>query len=138
MTSKQRAFLRGLANDIDPIFQVGKLGVTPVMAEEICNALEARELIKCTVLPNSGFETREACDRMCELTGAEGVQCIGNKFVIYKASRENPRIQLGSLTVIDPKSQPAAPKAQPAAASRYHRGNAVKNDRASRTPAKRR
>jgi len=94
ITSKQRSYLRKLANSIDPIFQVGKGGISPQMAHQIEDALEARELIKVHVLDNSELAPKEACRIMAQMTEAEEVQVIGRKFVLYKPSRENPRIVL--------------------------------------------
>ena len=94
MTSKQRAYLRGLANTMEPIVHVGKDGVTPNMIKQVSDALEARELLKITVLKNSGLTAREACGEIVSKTGSEPVQCIGNKFVIYKKSRKHQKIFL--------------------------------------------
>lgn len=94
MTGKQRAYLRGLANGIDAKYQIGKGGVdnnTIAMVEE---ALEANELIKIKVLENSMLEVREACEEICQKTGAFPVQCIGNKFVIYRESVNNKTIEI--------------------------------------------
>ena len=92
MTSKQRAYLRSLANTMDPIVHVGKDGVNENMVKQVSDALEARELIKGTVLQNSPMTAREAIDALCE--GAEPVQCIGNRFVIYRAREKDPKIIL--------------------------------------------
>ncbi len=94
LSSKQRAYLRGLANPITPIFQVGKGGITPVLARQVCDALEAREIVKITVLESAMMSAREACDAMCAATDAEPVQVIGKKFVLYKESREHKEIEL--------------------------------------------
>ena len=94
MTSKQRAYLRSLANTMQPIVHVGKDGVNDNMIKQVWDALEARELIKGTVLQNSPCDAREAIAEICERTHAEPVQCIGNKFVIYRPASENPRIEL--------------------------------------------
>ena len=94
LTSKQRAYLRGLANTKNAIFQIGKGGVTDEIVSEIRAALEKRELIKVTVLETAFMTPREACSIVCEKIGAEAVQCIGNKFVIYKESRDNKEIIL--------------------------------------------
>ena len=94
ITSKQRSYLRSLANTIDPIFQVGKGGISESMVQQVKDALEARELVKITVLKNSMLDTREACEEMAERTGAEPVQVIGNRFVLYKRSKENQKIFL--------------------------------------------
>lgn len=94
MTSKQRAYLRGLANTMEPIVHVGKDGVSENMVKQVSDALEARELIKGTVLQNSPLTAREAIGRLCEETNAEPVQCIGNRFVIYRAREKDPKIVL--------------------------------------------
>jgi RNA-binding protein len=92
LTSKQRSYLRKLANSQNAIFQIGKGGISPMFVKQVEEALEARELIKINVLDNSDFTAREACDQLARETGAEGVQVIGNKFVLYKKSKENARI----------------------------------------------
>lgn len=94
ITSKQRSYLRSLANTMDPIFQVGKGGIESNLLSQISDALEARELIKIKILNNSGFEAREASDIICENLGAEGIQAIGSKVVIYRKSEKSPRIEL--------------------------------------------
>ncbi len=94
MTSKQRAYLRSLANTMDPIVHVGKDGVNENMVKQVSDALEARELIKGTVLQNSPMTAREAIDALCEGADAEPVQCIGNRFVIYRAREKDPKIIL--------------------------------------------
>jgi len=94
LTSKQRSYLRSLANSHDSIFQIGKGGITPAFVKQVDEALEARELVKIHVLESAGLTAHEACDELSEKTGAEGVQVIGSRFVIYRKSRENPRITL--------------------------------------------
>ena len=94
LNSKERAALRSMAAQIQPIMQIGKGGISPQMISEIYDALEARELVKITVLKNCELTTREACDAIVARTGSEPVQCIGGKFVIYKKSRENQTIVL--------------------------------------------
>ena len=94
MTSKQRAYLRGLANTMDPIIHVGKDGVNANMIRQAADALEARELIKGTVLQNSPVNAHQALSLLCEGTGAEPVQCIGRKIVLYRRAKENPKIEL--------------------------------------------
>lgn len=92
LTSKQRAYLRGLANKENAIFQIGKGGITQEIINELDIALEKRELIKITVLETAFVSPREASDEICDVLGADGVQCIGNKFVIYRESKENKEI----------------------------------------------
>ncbi len=93
MTSKQRAFLRGMANTMEPILHIGKDGITQPLVQQAWDALEARELIKVTVQRYAPFDsTREACDALCEKTHAEAVQVIGSKFVLYRRSREEPHL----------------------------------------------
>lgn len=94
MTSKQRAMLRSMANTIETILYVGKEGVTPSTVKEAYDALEARELIKGAVQPGAPVTAREALQELCRQTGAEPVQHIGRRFVLYRPSRENPRIVL--------------------------------------------
>ena len=89
ITGKQRSYLRSLANSIEPIFQVGKGGINENMVKQFNEALEARELIKVSVLKNSAEDTRDICNEAAELTDSEVVQIIGNKFVLYKESKEN-------------------------------------------------
>jgi RNA-binding protein len=94
MTSKQRAKLRSMANTMDPILFVGKEGVTDGTVKEAYDALEARELIKCVVQQNCELSAREALDELCSRLGAEPVQCIGRRFVMYRESRKNKQIIL--------------------------------------------
>ena len=94
ITSKQRAYLRGLANDIPAIMQVGKGGVSENQLKTFSDALEARELIKLTVLDNSGASPREVLDALAEALDAEAVAATGKKIVLYRASEKNPIIVL--------------------------------------------
>lgn len=94
ITTKQRSYLRSLANNMDPIFQVGKGGIEENFLKQIDQALEARELIKIKTLNNSGITAREASDIICEELGCEGVQAIGSKLVLYRKSSKNPKIEL--------------------------------------------
>ena len=94
LTSKQRAQLRGLANSIDTILIVGKDGIGDNLVKQANDALEARELIKCAVQQGCPLSDREAVTELCAALEAEPVQCIGRRFVIYRPSKENPRIVL--------------------------------------------
>lgn len=94
LTGKQRSFLRALANDVEPIFQIGKGGLNDNMITQFNDALEARELVKVSVLKNSLEDTRELCNEAAKLTGADIVQVIGKKFVLYKESTKNKVIDL--------------------------------------------
>lgn len=94
MTGKERAALRRIANTIQPIFQIGKGGVGEAMLEQLGMALDARELIKITVLETADVTAREACDILCQALGAEPVQCIGRKVTIYRRNEKEPKIQL--------------------------------------------
>ena len=84
LTSKQRATLRGIASTMDPVCQVGKGEIDETMVEGVLNCLKARELIKLKVLKNSMYTAKEAAPILAEKTGAECVQVIGSKFVLYK------------------------------------------------------
>ena len=86
LTSKQRAQLRGLANGIDTIVQVGKDGIGENLVKQVNDALEARELIKGRVLENSMLTAREAAEELAGKARAEVVQVIGTKFVLYRQS----------------------------------------------------
>jgi RNA-binding protein len=91
LTSKQRAQLRGLANGLDTILQIGKDGLGENLAKQANDALEARELIKCKVLENSMLTPREACEQLSKLTRSEQVQVIGTKFVLYRQSHNKEK-----------------------------------------------
>lgn len=88
MTSKERANLRSMANSLQAILQIGKNGVSDNTIKQIDDALEARELIKITVLETSGEDVRELAHEVAKLVNAEVVQFIGSKFVLY---RENTK-----------------------------------------------
>lgn len=88
LTSKERADLRSEANTLETTLMVGKGGVTESVLSEAKTQLEARELVKGRVLESALLTAREACDAICEGIGAEGVQCVGSKFVIYKKSEK--------------------------------------------------
>ncbi|MBR5322273.1 MAG: ribosome assembly RNA-binding protein YhbY [Clostridia bacterium] len=94
LTSKQRAYLRSLAVHLDTIFQIGKGGINENMTEQISNALEARELIKLRVLDNSGYTSREAAEEIAEIVSAEVIQTVGTRFVLYRESKKNKKIEL--------------------------------------------
>ena len=94
MTSKQRAYLRTMANSLDTIFQVGKSGIGENMCKQISDALEARELIKLRVLENSDYTAKEAAAVIAENVDADVVQVIGTKFVLYKESKDKKKIIL--------------------------------------------
>lgn len=96
ITGKQRAFLRKSAQNLQPIFQIGKDGVTDAVIEAINEAIEKRELIKVHILETALLDTRETCDGIAAKIGAEPVQSIGNKFTLYKKAREekNRKIEL--------------------------------------------
>jgi RNA-binding protein len=97
MNSKQRSYLRSLANKLTPIFNIGKEGITDAFIAQVNGALETRELIKISVLNTSGYTAREASEELCESLGCEGVQAIGNKIVIYRKSEKNPKIELPNM-----------------------------------------
>ena len=94
LTSKQRAALRGMANTLQPIFQIGKEGVNKNLIEGIDQALEKRELIKVSILENADVDVRRSSERIASATDASVVQCIGRKFILYRQSKEHKRIEL--------------------------------------------
>ena len=94
LTSKQRSQLRAMAAEADTVLQIGKGGITENVIRQTEEALRARELVKGRVLDNSLLTAREACDQLAEACGAEGVQVIGSKFVLFKANEKDPKIVL--------------------------------------------
>lgn len=94
MTSKQRAYLKGLAMDIEPIFQIGKSSLTPEITEAVSESFNTRELIKITVLKNCMEEPEGIAGMLAERTHSQVVQVIGKKIVLYKENRKNPKIVL--------------------------------------------
>ena len=95
MTSKQRAYLKGLAMNIDPIFQIGKNSMTPELTKAVEEALAARELIKVSVLKNCADDPRELAQMIAERTHADVVQVIGKKIVLYREGKDkNKKIEL--------------------------------------------
>lgn len=91
MTSKQRAYLKGLAMNMDPVFQIGKSSLTPEITAAIQEALEARELVKISVLQNCLDDPRELASVVSERTRSQVVQVIGRKIVLYKEGREEKK-----------------------------------------------
>lgn len=94
LTSKQRAQLRALANPIDTVLMVGKGGFSEQLYKTADEAITARELIKGKVLENCEFSAREAADTIAEQIGADVVQVIGSKFVLYRKNKREPKIKL--------------------------------------------
>lgn len=94
LTSKQRAFLRGMANTIPTTQQIGRDGVTDAACRQAEEELKAKELIKLKVLEGALLTAREASELLCQAIGAEPVQCIGSRLVLYKPSPDKPRIVL--------------------------------------------
>lgn len=95
MTTKQRAYLKGLAMTMDPIFQIGKSSMTPEFTKAIAEALETRELIKISVLKNCADDPKELASMLAERTHSQVVQVIGKKIVLYKEGKDkNKKIVL--------------------------------------------
>ncbi len=88
MTSKQRAYLRGLASTMDPVYRIGKASISPEITEGISEALEARELIKINVLNNCATDPRDIANVLAERTRSQVVQVIGNKIILYRKSKK--------------------------------------------------
>ena len=88
MTSKQRAYLKGLAMTMDPILQIGKSSLTPENTASVAEALEARELIKINVLQNCMDDPRQIAEMLAERTKSQVVQVIGKKIVLYKEGKK--------------------------------------------------
>ena len=94
MTSKQRAYLKGLAMDIEPIVQIGKSSITPESVEAVSEVFNTHELIKLAVLKNCADDPKEIAEIISERTHSQLVQVIGKKIVLYKPFKENPKIIL--------------------------------------------
>ncbi|MGN1457618.1 MAG: ribosome assembly RNA-binding protein YhbY [Acutalibacteraceae bacterium] len=94
LTSKQRAFLRSLANDIDTIVMVGKGGISQQIVKQADDALTARELIKGKVLETAGVDAREIAEQIAAQTQCDVVQVIGSKFVLFRRNPKAPKIEL--------------------------------------------
>lgn len=88
MTSKQRAYLKGLAMEMDSIFQIGKSNLTPELTQGIREALDKRELIKISLLKNCTEDPKSVAQIIAERTGSQVIQVIGKKIVLYKESKE--------------------------------------------------
>ena len=94
MTIKQRAYLKGLAMNIEPVFQVGKSGLTPEITEAVLEAFNTRELIKLAVLKNCLEDPKEIAAVIAERTHSQVVQVIGKKIVLYKENKDHKKINL--------------------------------------------
>ena len=94
LTSKQRAYLRSLANPLDTILMVGKSGMSPELVKQADDALTARELIKGRALETAPLSPRDAAEELARETGAEVVQVIGTRFVLYRRHPKEPKIVL--------------------------------------------
>ncbi|MCI1982224.1 MAG: YhbY family RNA-binding protein [Oscillospiraceae bacterium] len=97
LTSKQRAYLRSLANSIETILIVGKGGISADVVRQAEDALTARELIKGKVLQSSPVSAREAADQLASETSSETVQVIGSKFMLYRRNEKEPKISLPKI-----------------------------------------
>lgn len=94
MTSKQRAYLRGLANTLSPIFQIGKSGISDNLIKQLDDALEARELIKVSVLETAPEDVRSLGEEIAGATHSTCVQTVGSKITLYRAKKKEPKIIL--------------------------------------------
>ncbi len=97
MTSKQRAYLKSLANSLEPIFQVGKSSLTPEFTEAISEAFNTRELLKIAVLKNCIDDPKEIAAVVAERTHSQVLQVIGKKIILYKPDKKNPKIMLDKI-----------------------------------------
>lgn len=94
MTSKQRAYLKGLAMNIDPVFQIGKSSLTPEVTDAVSETFHTRELVKIAVLKNCMNDPKEIAEILAERTGSQVVQVIGRKIVLYKENKDHKKIEL--------------------------------------------
>lgn len=94
MNSRQRAYLKSLASNLSPVFQIGKSTLTPEITEAVRECFNTHELIKITVLNNCTEEPKEIAQVLAERTGSQVVQVIGKKIVLYKEDKKNKKIEL--------------------------------------------
>ena len=94
MTSKERAYLRSQANTIDAIFQIGKSGITEVLLKQLDDAIEARELIKVTILDSAPASAKELAEELATGSNSVVVQTIGNKVTLFRQKKENSKYTL--------------------------------------------
>ena len=94
LTSKQRAYLKSLAADLEPVFQIGKSSVSPEVTNAIAETFNTHELIKVSVLKNCEEDVKEVAITVSERTRSSLVQVIGRKFVLYKPFKDEPKIML--------------------------------------------
>lgn len=94
MTSKDRAYLRSLANSIEPVFQVGKSGITDNLIKPVNDALEARELIKLTVLETAPDFAKETGEKLAIYTNSVLVQTMGRKITLYRKRSKDSEINI--------------------------------------------
>lgn len=94
MNSKQRAYIRGMANTVEAIFQIGKNGISKNLIKQIDEALTARELIKITVLETVPDNKKDIAIKIANLTNSELIQILGNKITLYRKNEKNPKIIL--------------------------------------------
>ena len=94
LTGKQKRYLRSLAHNIDPIFQIGKAGINANMISQIDETLENRELIKIHILQNNFDDKNDLAQTLSQATNSEVVQVIGSMIIIYRESQENKEISL--------------------------------------------
>ena len=130
LTSKDRAQLRAQANTLETTLIVGKSGITDALVAEVDNQLTTRELVKGKVLEGAFLSPREACDAICEATGADGVAVIGTKFVIYRFSEklQEQRNQVGRAK----RKEVSVAKSNPVRKGAKARREAVKQQRQQR------
>lgn len=94
MTSKQRAYLKSLASNLDPVFQIGKSSLTPELTEAVGECFNRNELIKVAVLKNCFDDPKAIAEMLAERTHSQVVQVIGKKIVLYKPDKDKPKIVL--------------------------------------------
>lgn len=93
MTSKERAYLRGLANTIDAIFQIGKGGISAILLEQLDKALESRELIKISVLETAPGNAKELAEEIASNTNSIVIQTVGSKITLFRQKKKNSKIE---------------------------------------------
>lgn len=131
MTSKQRADLRAQANTLETTLIVGKGGVSETLLDEADKLLDCHELIKGRVLETAGLTAREASDLICQALGAEGISCVGTKFVLWRKSEKQPQEKKQAAAKKPAKKKPSG-KANPVKAGIRARKQAAEQQRKQR------
>ncbi len=94
LTSRQRAYLKGLSAKLEPVVQIGKSSLTPAVTQAVDDVLEKRELVKVSILKNCTDDPKELAEIVAQRTRSTVVQVIGKKIILFRPSKKHPKIEL--------------------------------------------